>query len=48
MTQIDFLKNSYTNEIQKLKSEITELEKKLQNKTGNKNDHFLFMLINNR
>jgi hypothetical protein len=48
MTQIDSLKISYTNEIQKLKSEITELEKKHQNKTGNINDHFLSMLINNQ
>ena len=34
MTQIDSLKISYTSEIQKLKSEITELERKNQNKTG--------------
>ena len=34
MTQIDSLKISYNNEIQKLKSEIAELEKKNQNKTG--------------
>lgn len=34
MTQIDSLKISYTNEIQKLKNEIIELEKKNQNKTG--------------
>lgn len=36
MTQIDSLKISYTTEIQKLKSEIAELERKHQNKTGKK------------
>ncbi len=36
MTQIDSLKVSYTSEIHKLKSEVAELEKKNQNKTGKK------------
>jgi len=34
MTQIDSLKVSYNNELAKLKSDIIDLEKKHQSKTG--------------
>jgi len=45
MTQIETLKFSYNNEIQKLKSEIAELEKKNQNKTGKFKLNFIIIIL---